>query len=107
MSHRATIFSSYRRLYRARSALFRGDDEAMRESRTAVRSEYLKHNNNTAAALDGAHLQGLVSMADEAADMLRNQIVRGNLNAKTGHYGEFILSIERRSKHRPTQYAAE
>lgn len=85
MSHRATVFSSYRRLYRARSVLFKGDDEAMRESRKAVRAEYIKHG--VAPLADAAHFEGLISMSDEAVDMLLHGIVRGNLNQKTGHYG--------------------
>jgi complex III assembly factor LYRM7 len=85
MSHRATVFSSYRRLYRGRTALFKGDDEAMRESRKAVRAEYLKHG--VAPIADTAHFEGLISMSDEAVDMLRHGIVRGNMNETTGHYG--------------------
>jgi complex III assembly factor LYRM7 len=85
MAQRAAVFSSYRRLYRARISLFRGDEEAMRESRQAVRAQYLQHG--TAAVTDLTHFQSLLGMADEAADMLRHSIVRGNLNAQTGHYG--------------------
>jgi hypothetical protein len=85
MAQRAAVFSSYRRLYRARIALFRGDEEAMRESRRAVRAQYLQHG--TAELTDATHWQSLLAMAEEAADMLRHSIVRGNLNPQTGHYG--------------------
>jgi hypothetical protein len=78
MSQRAAVFSSYRRLYRARISLFRGDDEAMRQSRKAVRLEYRKHGDQ--------------ELADEAADMLRHSIVRGNLNPQTGHYGMVAIN---------------
>ena len=91
MAHRAAVFSSYRRLYRARISLFRGDDEAMRQSRQSVRAEYLRHGD--AALKDATHFQSLLGMADEAADMLRHSIVRGNLNQKTGHYGTCLSSI--------------
>jgi hypothetical protein len=33
-----------------------------------------------------------LGMVDEAVDMLRHGIVRGNLNPKTGHYGAFACS---------------
>jgi hypothetical protein len=87
-SQRAQVFSAYRRLYRARSFLFKGDDRAMRESRVAARAEFLKHNGDAARiATDPVHFAGLLGMVDEAVDMLRHGIVRGNLNPKTGHYG--------------------
>ena len=87
MAHRAAVFSSYRRLYRARIALFRNDVEAMTKSRDAVRVEYLKHG--TDHITDGQHFQSLLGMADEAADMLRHSIIQGRLNSNTGHYGTF------------------
>lgn len=65
--------------------MFLGDSEAMRESRKLMRSEYLKHGDSVIT--DAAHFQGLLGMADEAADMLRHSIVRGNLNQQSGHYG--------------------
>lgn len=86
MAQRLQVFSAYRRLYRARLALFKGDDQAMRESRTAVRAEFLKHGE--APIADSTHFIGLLSMVDEAVDTLRHGIVRGNLNATTGHYGK-------------------
>lgn len=85
MSQRATVLSSYRRLYRARASLFRGDDKAMKESRKAVRAQYLQHGEEPIADL--RHFQGLLTMVDEAVDMMRHGIVRGDLNPKTGHYG--------------------
>ena len=86
---RAAVFSSYRRLYRARSALFKGDVKAMTESRKVVRQQYLQ--NGTLPIADHQHFAGLLSMVDEAADMLRNGIVRGDLNPTTGHYGVCVF----------------
>ena len=91
MSQRAVVLSSYRRLYRARAALFRGDERAMKESRTAVRAQYLQHGPEPISDL--SHFQGLVAMADEAGDMLRTGIVRGDLNPKTGHYGGYYYEL--------------
>ena len=87
MAQRAAVFSSYRRLYRARIALFRNDVEAMTKSRDAVRVEYLRHGTTDIA--DETHFQSLVGMADEAADMLRHSIIQGRLNEKSGNYGKF------------------
>ena len=82
MSQRAAVLSSYRRLYRARAALFGGDVRAMGESRQAVRAQYLQHGAQEIADLQ--HFQGLLGMVDDAVDMLRHGIVRGDLNPKTG-----------------------
>ena len=92
MAHRAAVFSSYRRLYRARIALFRNDVEAMTKSRDAVRVEYLKHGTTDSIIHDDdeQHFQSLLGMADEAADMLRHSIIQGRLNSTTGHYGTFV-----------------
>lgn len=84
---RSLVYSSYRRLYRARVALFRGDDVAMRESRVEVRNQYLSHG--TLPIVDASHWQGLIDMADEAASMLRHSIVQSKLNETTGHYGTY------------------
>jgi len=91
MSQRAAVFSSYRRLYRARAALFRGDTKAMKESRVAVREQYLQHGAQPIPDLQ--HFEGLLGMVDEAEDMMRHGIVRGDLNQKTGHYGMCVLSF--------------
>eukprot|EP00544_Gedaniella_sp_CCMP2646_P011374 CAMPEP_0202498672 /NCGR_PEP_ID=MMETSP1361-20130828/27041_1 /ASSEMBLY_ACC=CAM_ASM_000849 /TAXON_ID=210615 /ORGANISM="Staurosira complex sp., Strain CCMP2646" /LENGTH=125 /DNA_ID=CAMNT_0049130653 /DNA_START=45 /DNA_END=422 /DNA_ORIENTATION=- len=82
MSTRGAVVSGYRRLFRARKSLFQGDGHAMRESRIAIRNEFLKNKN----VADGPHLQGLIGMIDEAEDMLRHGFARGDLNADTGRY---------------------
>lgn len=85
MSSQSRVFSAYRQLFRARKNLFDGDHVAMRESRVAIKSEFVK---NKAAPTSGEHFEGLLSMAYEAEDMLRHGFVRGNLNKETGHYGK-------------------
>ena len=90
-AQRAAVLRSYRRLYRARSALFQGDGQAMRESRKVVRQQFLQHG--TTPIVDAPHFAGLLTMVDEAVDMLRNGIVRGNLNPTTGHYGVCVCCV--------------
>ena len=80
----ARVFSGYRRLFRARKILFQGDDKAMRESRVEIRKQFEMNR----AASDPAHIEGLLTMVDEAEDMLLHGIVRGDLNDQTGNYGE-------------------
>ena len=90
MSARSRVFSAYRRLFRARNELFQGDVQAMRESRVAIKSEFLK---NRSAPTAGDHFEGLLLMVDEAVDMLRHGIVRGDLNEQSGNYGEHIMMV--------------
>ena len=85
MSARARVFAGYRRLFRARKNLFKRDEEALRESRVAIKAEFLK---NKAVATEGTHFEGLLTMIDEAEEMLRHGIVQGSLNDNTGHYGK-------------------
>jgi complex III assembly factor LYRM7 len=80
---RSRVLAGYRRLFRARKELFDGDDRAMRESRVAIRSEFHK---NRMAENSGPHFEGLLTMIDEAEDMLRTGFVRGELNTNTGRY---------------------
>jgi hypothetical protein len=89
---RARVFSAYRQLFRARSKLFRGDTVALRESRTAIRQQFVQ---NAGAATSGSHFEGLLQMADEAADMLLRGIVQGRLNEKSGHYGTNESCLQR------------
>ena len=85
MSARSAVFRSYRRLYRARAALFRGDVRAMVESRTLAREQFQQHGVEPITDLQ--HFQGLLSMVEEAVDMLQHGIVRGDRNPKSGHFG--------------------
>jgi hypothetical protein len=92
-SSRSRVLAGYRGLFRARKSLFLGDVEAMRESRKAIKTEFEKNRTSPA---EGPQFEGLLSMIDEAEDMMR-QIVRGNLNAQTGNYGMYFRSFVRRS----------
>lgn len=69
--------AGYRRLFRARSKLFAGDDRALRESAVAIRAEFDKNRSVTGPP---EHVEGLLGMIDEAEDMLLHGIVRGELN---------------------------
>ncbi|KAL7449809.1 hypothetical protein ACHAWC_001831 [Mediolabrus comicus] len=69
--------SGYRRLFRARKQLFAGDERALRESRFAIRAEFDKNRHTTGPP---EHIEGLLTMIDEAEDMLLHGIVRGELN---------------------------
>lgn len=80
----ARALSGYRRLFRARKILFHGDDRAMRESRVEIRKQFDMNRHAT----DPAHIEGLLTMVDEAEDMLMHGIVRGELNQQTGNYGK-------------------
>jgi hypothetical protein len=90
-SARSRVFAGYRRLFRARRQLFEGDVEAMQQSRVAIRQEFLKHDN-IQTVNGNAHFEGLLSMVDEAVDMLTHGIVRGNLNQQTGNYGTSAMT---------------
>jgi complex III assembly factor LYRM7 len=83
MAFVSRVLCGYRRLFRARQFLFQGDDKAMRESRVAIRAEFDKNRN----VAEGEHLEGLISMIDEAEDMLLHGIARGELNPDSGRYG--------------------
>ena len=56
----------------------------MAESRVAIRAQF--DANRTVNTNDIAHMEGLLTMVDEAEDMLLNGIVRGELNEEKGHY---------------------
>ena len=71
--------SGYRRLFRARSKLFAGDTRALGESAIAIRAEFDKNRQITGPP---EHIEGLLSMIDEAEDMLLHGIVRGELNTE-------------------------
>jgi complex III assembly factor LYRM7 len=90
-SRKELIFGSYRRLYRARRGLFRNDTHAMRESRVAVREQYLQHNGRVAATtmIPDDEFYNLLSMVDEAVDMMKHGIAQGSLNQNTGRYGKY------------------
>lgn len=76
------VLAGYRRLFRARKKLFHGDNRALIESRIAIRAQF-KANRN---AVGAAQMEGLLTMVDEAEDMLLTGIVQGQLNEETGNY---------------------
>jgi complex III assembly factor LYRM7 len=82
------VFGGYRRLFRARKTLFRGDLMALKESRVAIKQEYVK-NAAISATQDPVHFEGLLGMADEAVDMMLHGVVQGKLNEDSGNYRTF------------------
>ena len=101
MATAARVFSGYRRLFRARKILFQGDERAMRESRIEIRKNF----DMKRAASDPAHIEGLLTMVDEAEDMLLHGIVRGELNDQTGNYGELSMDQQSLEFVSPTHHA--
>ena len=81
---RSRVFSQYRKILRARKALFEGDRQAMLASRNEIRSHFI---GNKAAAPETVPM--LLDMVDDAVDMLKHGIVRGDLNQSTGNYGKY------------------
>ena len=81
-SSQSRVFSAYRRLFRARAKLFQGDVAALQESRKAIRLQFVQ---NKTVPTFGDHFEGLLSMVDEAEDMLLTGFVQGKLN-QDGHY---------------------
>lgn len=83
---RLRVFAGFRRLNRARIQLFTGDDYAMQVSRMQMRAEF---ERNKGVATSGPEFETLLAGIDEAAVMLRHEIVRGDLNEDTGRYGTY------------------
>ena len=52
-----------------------------------MRAEF---DRNKGVATSGPEFEAMVAGIDEAADMLRHEIVRGNLNEQTGRYGKTV-----------------
>ena len=93
MSNNAALraLSGYRRLFRARRQLFAGDNRALAESRLAIRAEFDKNRHITGPP---AHIEGLLSMIDDAEDMLLHGIVRGELNTERN-----VVEVKIRPEH--------
>lgn len=83
---RARVLAGYRNLTRARRDLFKGDDFAYKESGRQLREQF---EINKHAPTSGPVFESLLQGMDEAAHMLRHEIVRGDLNEDTGRYGMF------------------
>ena len=67
--------SAYRRLFRARVVAFSGDRVALRESRLALRLEFVKNKD----VGDAAALVDLFKGVDEVEEMLRSGILQGKV----------------------------
>lgn len=85
--------AGFRRLNRARIELFKGDDHAMKESRLQLRAQM---EANRSVPTSGPVFEELVKGMDEAAHMLKHEIVRGNLNEDTGRYGRYFCFVSQR-----------
>ena len=73
---------------RARQLAFQGDSQMLAASREAVREQYMAVKE----IKDDNHLNELLSGAEEAADMLRTQLVQG---VRTGE-GTYVLNTDQR-----------
>ncbi len=85
---RTRVFSAFRRLNRARIQLFQGDDHAMAVTHQQMRAEFQRNKN---VPTSGPEFEALVVGIDEAATMLKHEIIRGDLNQETGRYGTYPL----------------
>ena len=59
----------------------------MTESRLAIRAQFESNRHVDTLSRQGqSHMEGLLTMIDEAEDMLLHGIARGTLNEDKGHY---------------------
>jgi complex III assembly factor LYRM7 len=82
VSLRGQVLGGFRRLMRARGALFKDDVEALTESRYKLREEFFKNEEASGDQID-EHLK----IIEEIDTMLRQNIVQAKLNER-GNYGE-------------------
>eukprot|EP00960_Hanusia_phi_P057583 763607-Hanusia_phi.AAC.1 len=71
---------------RARELVFKNDMLMLTESRKEIRRHFLENSN----VEDAVKLKQLLQDADEAADMLRHQIVQGERKGE----GEYAMNID-------------
>lgn len=81
---RSRVLSAFRRLNRARMELFQGDDHAMTVTHQQMRAEFQRNKH---VPTSGPEFEAMVNGIDEAATMLKHEIIRGKLNEQTGRYG--------------------
>ena len=67
------VLSCYRSLHRTRLKVFRDDSFALEAGKQRIRTEFLKHKNET----DPAKIAELIQMAEGAEKVLRCNIVQG------------------------------
>jgi hypothetical protein len=89
---RTRVLAGYRHLNRARVTLFQGDAHAMDVSRQQMRAEFKKNKDVPAS---GPQWEMMVAGIDEAADMLSHEIIRGELNDKSGRYRKYQNAVVR------------
>ena len=89
---RARVLAGYRRLNRARFQLFQGDAHAVEVSRQQMRAEFKK---NMGVPASGPQWEIMVAGIDEAADMLKHEIIRGELNDQSGRYRKYQNAVVR------------
>ena len=74
--------AAFRRLMRARAALFADDAYALDASRAKLREEFLSH----AAATDAGEIDELLKGAAEVEDLLINNVVQGRQSQDSGAF---------------------
>lgn len=77
-----TGMAAYRRLLRATATVFRGDVEALQESRSKIRTEFFANRDVS----DPEKLKQLYADVADLDQFLRENIVQGTLNER-GNYG--------------------
>ena len=75
------VLQGYRRLLRAASRLFKGDDFALNQARRELRFNFEKNRNVSQVEQIKIHLGEI----EEAADMLENHFVQAKVNDR-GNY---------------------
>ena len=75
--------SGYRRLLKSATVLFRKDQFALTNAKSELRIEFLKNK----AVTDADELSALFRGIEEVDEMLRFNVVQGELNAN-GNYGK-------------------
>ena len=74
--------AAFRRLMRARAALFADDAYALDASRAKLREEFLAHRGAT----DAGEVAELLKGAAEVEDLLRNNVVQGRQEEQEGAF---------------------
>ncbi len=86
MPMRTQVLGGFKRLLRARTKVFSGDENAMEASRKQLRAEFLKQRNETDVKKIEKHLVGI----KEVEEMLLFNVVQGKSNER----GNYEVKIE-------------
>ena len=89
---RSRVLSAFRRLNRARIQLFQGDEHAMAVTHQQMRAEF---ERNRHVPTTGPEFEAMLAGIDEAATMLKHEIIRGELNNDTGRYRTYQIETPR------------